>query len=203
MSISKNAKLKTVCVDLDGVLATYDGWRGVEHIGEPIPGAREFLSAICEIPAKVCIWTTRTNPIVNKDSGLDEQDLRLLVENWLTKHRMPFDSIATGNGKPLCAAFVDDRAVVCRPLKDIENQDFDTALRMCRALIDGHELGAQGTFSDGKMSDDDEGDMKIMIGTQNRCVRIDFGKPVCWFAFSKEHAIEFAEAILKHARKLQ
>lgn len=32
---------KTVAVDLDGVLADYStGWQGIEHIGDPIPGAR-------------------------------------------------------------------------------------------------------------------------------------------------------------------
>ena len=24
-------------VDLDGTLARYDGWRGIDHIGEPMP----------------------------------------------------------------------------------------------------------------------------------------------------------------------
>lgn len=26
-----------IAVDLDGTLAKYDGWKGLEHIGEPIP----------------------------------------------------------------------------------------------------------------------------------------------------------------------
>ena len=34
---------KTVCVDLDGVLAQYDGWQGLENIGDPVEGAREFM----------------------------------------------------------------------------------------------------------------------------------------------------------------
>lgn len=193
--------MKTVCVDLDGVLAQYDGWNGVLNIGDPIPGAREFLIGLSEF-AKVCIHTTRTNAVANKDSKMNEQELRSNVKDWLVKHRLPFDSIACGEGKPLAVAYVDDRAVVCRPMKDIENQDFDTALRMCRALSAGHELGSQGTFSKGKASDDDEGDIKMMIGTQGNCVRIDFGKPVSWLGLPREHAIALAQALLKHARTL-
>lgn len=29
--------MKTIAVDLDGTLAHYDGWKGIEHIGDPIP----------------------------------------------------------------------------------------------------------------------------------------------------------------------
>lgn len=194
--------VKTICVDLDGVLAQYDGWKGVEHIGDPIPGAREFVMALCAIPAKVVIWTTRTNATANKDSGLDERELRLLVEDWLIKHRFPYDSIAGSEGKPLCVAFVDDRAVTCRPLKDIENKDFDTVLGICRSLALGHELGAQGTYSDGKLNEEDEGDLKMMLSSGDGVVRVDFGKPVGWFALPKGAAVALADELLKHARTL-
>lgn len=30
-------------VDLDGTLAHYEGWKGVEHIGEPIPAMVERI----------------------------------------------------------------------------------------------------------------------------------------------------------------
>ena len=157
---------KTVAVDLDGVLAQYDGWKGINHIGEPISGAKQFLTALQALPAKVCIHTTRCNAGANKDADLNERELRLIVEDWLVKHGLPFDSIACGEGKPLAVAYVDDRAVVCRPLKDVEGQDFDTALRMCAALVAGHELGSQGTHSDGQLNEDDEGDIKLMVSAR-------------------------------------
>ena len=31
-----------VCVDLDGVLNDYDGWKGADYFHPPRPGAREF-----------------------------------------------------------------------------------------------------------------------------------------------------------------
>ena len=39
----ENKKEYKVCVDFDGVIAKYDGYRGDEHYGEPIKGAKEFL----------------------------------------------------------------------------------------------------------------------------------------------------------------
>lgn len=191
--------MKTVCVDLDGVLAQYDGWKGVEHIGDPIPGAREFLSALKALPAKVVIHTTRTNTMSNQ--GVPGTKLLFLVEEWLKKHDMPHDTVATAEGKPLAVAYVDDRAVVCRPLKDIENQDYDTALRLCAALVAGQELGSQGTYSDGKANEEDEGDLKLMVSSQDGMIRIDFGKPVQWLGFPPDQAAAFAELILKHARR--
>ena len=106
-------KKPTVAVDLDGVLAQYDGkWRGVESIGEPIPGAVEFTQELSK-NADVIIWTTRTNPEINYEFALP--DLRTLVVNWLNLHGFAYRSVHCGGGKPLAAAYVDDRAVACEP----------------------------------------------------------------------------------------
>ena len=190
--------VKTVCVDLDGVLAQYDGWKGIEYIGDPIPGAKQFVEALCMIPAKVCIWTTRANSEANRESV---ESLRSRIELWLDHAAIPYDSIHVGPGKPLAAAFIDDRAVVCRPQKDIENQDYDTALRMAAALVRGTTLGSQGTFSHGKHGDEDEGDIKMMMSLDGGLVRIDFGKPVGWLALEKEHALHMANLLRKYARQ--
>jgi len=68
---------KSVCVDLDGVLAQYDGWKGVEHIGDPIPGAVQFTKKLQEV-ARVVIFTTRTNADP-KISGRNES-VQMLTE---------------------------------------------------------------------------------------------------------------------------
>lgn len=190
--------MRTVCVDLDGVLAQYDGWKGVTNIGDPVPGAREFMEGLKTF-SKVVVHTTRTNSDVNLE--LDQAGLVATVEGWLDKHEIPFDAVAFG-GKPLAVAYVDDRAVLCRPQKDVENQDFDTALRMCRALASGHELGSQGTYSEGKLNEEDEGDLKMMVSHSDGIVRVDFGKPVGWLGLPKSQAMEFATLIYKHAREL-
>jgi len=106
---------KSVAVDLDGVLAQYDGWKGVEHIGDPIPGAVQFTKQLQEI-ARVVIFTTRTNadPKISERNESVEM-LTQRVKLWLDAHGFAYDEIYVGQGKPLAAAYVDDRAVVCRP----------------------------------------------------------------------------------------
>lgn len=106
---------KSVCVDLDGVLADYSaGWQGLDHIGDPIPGAREFLEQLHAI-SDVVIWTTRCSVSLGRGEG--ENLLRNRVREWLERHHMMHfvAEIWTGQGKPIAAAFIDDRAVSCRP----------------------------------------------------------------------------------------
>lgn len=108
--------MKTVAVDLDGVLAKYDGWRGIEHIGDPIPGAVEFTKALKAIPVRVVIHTTRTNadPAIQGHSESVDM-LTQRVRLWLDAHGFAYDEIYAGQGKPLAAAYIDDRAVPCLP----------------------------------------------------------------------------------------
>jgi hypothetical protein len=106
---------KTVAVDLDGVLADYSqGWRGLDHIGDPIPGACQFLIQLSHV-ADVLIWTTRCSVDLGRGEGANL--LRNRVRDWLEQHgMMPYVAdIWTGQGKPIAAAFIDDRAVTCRP----------------------------------------------------------------------------------------
>jgi hypothetical protein len=46
-------------VDLDGTLARYDGWRGVDHIGEPIPEMLLRVKAWLKDGVDVRIFTAR------------------------------------------------------------------------------------------------------------------------------------------------
>lgn len=47
-------------VDLDGTLAHWDGvWRGLEHIGEPIPQTIKFVQALLNRGENVKVFTAR------------------------------------------------------------------------------------------------------------------------------------------------
>lgn len=121
----------TVAVDLDGVLASYDGWKGVDIIGDPIPGAQDFIGCLLSSGLRVIIHTTRTNAWVNRaeHNGQDHlaaggghrwrARLRLIVSNWLMQNGFPKESddfyVYDGPGKPIAVAYVDDRAVACAP----------------------------------------------------------------------------------------
>lgn len=93
--------MKTVCVDLDGVLARCEGTGDSTEIGPPIPGAKEFMAALYRDHSLV-VFTCRS-------WQADE------VVRWLRKHGIMFDKVHLGPGKPIAAAYVDDRAVECRP----------------------------------------------------------------------------------------
>lgn len=111
---------QTIAVDLDGVLAQYDHWVSVEHIGPPIHGAKAFMTALSH-KYYVMVYTCRASADYNP--GMSPGYLKELIENWLYKHKIPFNEVYQGRGKPLASCYVDDRAIVCRP----EDTDQPTA----------------------------------------------------------------------------
>ena len=66
-------------VDLDGTLAHYDGWRGPEHIGEPVPKMLERVKAWILEGMEVRIFTARAS---------DPEQVPYIHE-WLIKHGIP------------------------------------------------------------------------------------------------------------------
>lgn len=123
---------RRVCVDLDGVLAKYDKWRGVDHFGEPIPGALEFMKKLAKF-SEITIFTSRCSQDVLEGSVITPGQLRVKVIEWLEKHDFPYTDVYIGQGKPRAAAFIDDRGVHCNPQKD--KDAFDGALKLARALV--------------------------------------------------------------------
>lgn len=111
---------KAVAVDLDGVLAEYEGWKGLEEIGDPQPGVRGFLQAVREeLDLEVVVHTTRGNPdpFHEGEQRATPEELEGLIWRWLQEHRLDglVDRVWIGTGKPIAVAYVDDRAVLCNP----------------------------------------------------------------------------------------
>ena len=128
-----------VCLDLDGVLAQYDGWKGLDFTGQPIPGAVEFTRKLSEL-ADIVIFTSRCCVEGHRDA-LNEptrpaSDLapRLAhnVRYWLEKYDFTFAEIYVGQGKPFASAYIDDRAVSCTP--QTVPQAYSDALERVRQL---------------------------------------------------------------------
>jgi hypothetical protein len=117
------AKVKPrVCLDLDGVLASYDGWGGIDKIGQPLPGAVEFARDLAKI-ADIVIFTSRcsTEPgPQGATSSLTPGQARIHIIDWLEKNEIPFADVFMGEGKPRVAAFIDDRAVACKPQENAD-----------------------------------------------------------------------------------
>ena len=125
-----------VCVDLDGVLAKYEGWRGLDHIGTPLPGALEFAWSLAQF-SDIVIFTSRCS----QDGGGEERSrvspgqMKIKIIEWLEKYKFPYTDVYVGQGKPRAAAFIDDRAVRCSPQTD--KDAFTKALASTRSVVSG------------------------------------------------------------------
>jgi hypothetical protein len=104
--------MKTIAIDLDGVLAQYDGWKGPDHYGEPMPGAVDFLRALITADMQPILHTTREGP------GLNE---------WLHQHIPPevlMHLIVTKIKQPAWL-YIDDRCFLFKgtfpTIGEIEN----------------------------------------------------------------------------------
>ena len=124
-----------VCLDLDGVLAQYNGWEGLDRIGPPIPGALDFAWELAEI-ADIVIFTSRCSLDAGGEAPstrLSPRQLRIKVIEWLEKYKFPYTDVYAGQGKPRASAFIDDRAVYCSPQKD--KNAFRTALDATKTAL--------------------------------------------------------------------
>jgi hypothetical protein len=91
--------MRIICVDFNGVLDAYQGWRGAKHFDQPRAGAREFLEALVGRGYAVVVFTTRFAPDVWR---------------WLCDHGLDHLVNEVTDRKPAAHVFVDDRAVCFR-----------------------------------------------------------------------------------------
>lgn len=67
------------------------------------------------------------------------------------------------------------------------------------------KLGPTGKFPRGKISDDDEGQLKYGVATdrENNVIILEFGKPLAWLGLDKSAAIQLANVLLTKATELK
>ena len=58
-----------------------------------------------------------------------------------------------------------------------------------------------GEYPNGKLNEDDEGALAMMISNEPGIVKVQFPKPVAWIAFTPDEAIAIAQSIIDNARK--
>ena len=85
-----------VCVDFDGVLNVFDGWRGPDYLHPPRPGAREFLERLNTLGYRVVVFTVRW--------AAD-------VEGWLSQNGLSDLIAEVTDRKPPAHVYIDDRAI--------------------------------------------------------------------------------------------
>lgn len=93
--------------DLDGTLAKYDGWKGIEHIGDPVDTMVIIAKLLHRIGKKIKVLTARVAP---RDDGEGGDKAKKYVEAWCRKN-LGFVPEITYEKDASMAALFDDRAV--------------------------------------------------------------------------------------------
>jgi len=84
-----------ICVDFDGVLNNYKGYKGADELYEPRIGAREFLQKLSE-KYNVIILSARTPS---------------KIYDWLIEHDLKEYVCDVTRTKAGAIAYIDDRAI--------------------------------------------------------------------------------------------
>lgn len=95
---------RVIAVDLDGTLAHYDGWKGIEHIGPVIPEVANAMERAQKEGADVWIFTARVS------DPADAEQAGKYVRDWLIKNNFQFEGITAVKHK-FFTEFWDDRAI--------------------------------------------------------------------------------------------
>lgn len=94
-----------IACDLDGTLAYYDKWRGIEHIGAPIPGTLRRVKAALAAGHSVSVFTARMS-FPSDDTERAAEHIRV----WCLEHvgvELPVTAVKHG----WFDEFWDDKAI--------------------------------------------------------------------------------------------
>lgn len=99
-------KNKTICIDFDGVIHKYSkGWHDGSIYDEPVEGTAEFINNLRDDGWEIIIYSTRSNPVVNKDAAHQVREMHM----WMQNNGIYFDEISMF--KPHAQIYLDDRAI--------------------------------------------------------------------------------------------
>lgn len=69
--------------------------------------------------------------------------------------------------------------------------------------VDTSKIGATGEFPQGKLTQDDEGELRAGIAVYKDKIVINFGKPVTWLALDTVQALDLAKMLTEKATEVQ
>lgn len=96
---------KTICVDFDGVIAQYDGFKDNDIFSDPIDGVQSAMEVLKKKGFTIIIFTTRTASSKLK---------KYLNDNHITYdyiNENPDQPKGSNSGKPIADIYLDDRAI--------------------------------------------------------------------------------------------
>lgn len=191
--------------DLDGTLAEYDGWKGIEHIGKPVERMVLIAKLLHKLGKKIKILTARAAP----RDGDDGSKAKKYVEKWCEKN-LGFVPEITHDKDASMAVLFDDRAVaveqntgkVLGGWSDFIPKASDKAKKALRKLV-GEEKKAEGRPSDEslrRMYDIVKADARL----GNRLAGMGFGRNGDAYrrAAIKLHIMELAR-VLKDGKNIR
>jgi hypothetical protein len=62
------------------------------------------------------------------------------------------------------------------------------------------EFGATGEFPEGKLTENDEGEIRFGVANTAGKVVLDFGKPVAWLGMNPQQAVDLANVLISNAQ---
>ncbi|MBO6031810.1 MAG: hypothetical protein J6Q22_10180 [Prevotella sp.] len=110
---------KWIGFDLDGTLAEYDGWKGIEHIGKPIKPMCDLIKKLHSEGKLVKILTARVAP---RKDGADATLARQYIRKWCVEN-LGFVPEITHEKDSLMEKLYDDRVVQVIPNTGIPIED--------------------------------------------------------------------------------
>ena len=124
---------RIIAVDLDGTLAHYDGWKGIEHIGPVIPEVANAMERAQAEGAEVHLFTARVS------DPEDAAEAHQVISKWAEANNFNFASITAVKHK-FFSEFWDDRAI-----QVIKNEGIFVLNEMTDqvCLNDGDDFGLQ------------------------------------------------------------
>jgi len=108
-SLKRRKNMGWIGFDLDGTLAHYDEWMGVEHIGKPIKPIVDIAKKYVEDGQEIKIFTARVS--------VSEQifDAMRYIKEWLREAGLPADLEITCEKDYHMHMLYDDRCVQVEP----------------------------------------------------------------------------------------
>jgi hypothetical protein len=104
---------KILGCDLDGLLAEYDGWKGIDHIGKPRENWVYVIEYLHDRGVRCNIQTCRLNPFAfspDRCTPLEEiEQSRQILSNWLRDNGLAKRFYNISGTKLYADLYVDDR----------------------------------------------------------------------------------------------
>lgn len=64
------------------------------------------------------------------------------------------------------------------------------------------KIGATGVYPNGKLNEDDEGQLRFAMTVHDGVVILDFGKQIHWLGLPKEEAMKLGQMLIDKANQI-